>query len=84
MRAVQCGHLSTQEEIRRHELSIYPQRLPLRVRSRFIASRISSGEPLKYHECSAAHSKYYVRKVDMGSGCPKSPFVNARVWPDSA
>ena len=27
---------------------------------------------------------YYVQKVDMCSGCPKSPIVNARAWLDSA
>jgi integrase len=28
--------------------------------------------------------RYYVQKVDMCSGCPKSPIVNARTWLDSA
>jgi site-specific recombinase XerD len=28
--------------------------------------------------------KYYAQKVDMCSGCPKSPIVNARAWLDSA
>src|SRR5208283_396122 len=29
-------------------------------------------------------NRYYVQKVDMCSGCPKSPIVNARAWLDSA
>src|SRR6267378_954525 len=28
--------------------------------------------------------RHYVQKVDMCSGCPKSPIVNARAWLDSA
>jgi hypothetical protein len=28
--------------------------------------------------------RYYVQKVDMCSGCPKSPVVNAHAWLDSA
>jgi len=28
--------------------------------------------------------RYYLQKVDMCSGCPKSPIVNARAWLDSA
>jgi hypothetical protein len=32
----------------------------------------------RYFKCAAAHLKYYVQTVDMCSGCPKSPVVNAR------
>ncbi len=34
--------------------------------------------------CTAAHITIYLQTAAMGSGCPKSPFVNARAWPDSA
>ncbi len=36
------------------------------------------------HESVETTQIYYAQKVDMCSGCPKSPIVNARAWLDSA
>jgi integrase len=36
------------------------------------------------HSAATMTALYYVQKVDMCSGCPKSPIVNARAWLDSA
>jgi hypothetical protein len=38
----------------------------------------------KYFKCAAAHLELYVQTVDMCSGRPKSPAVNARAWLHSA
>ena len=36
------------------------------------------------HASVQTTERYYAQKVDMCSGCPKSPTVNARAWLDSA
>ena len=36
------------------------------------------------HASVQTTERYYAQKVDMCSGCPKSPIVNARAWLDSA
>jgi len=36
------------------------------------------------HATADMTALYYVQKVDMCSGCPKSPIVNACAWLDSA
>jgi hypothetical protein len=54
---------------------------PIPIRS-FSASRSLCLQP-RYFLCAAAHNNY-AQKVDMCSGCPKSPVVNGRAWQDSA
>ena len=50
----------------------------------------SSGGELEQIQFLLGHAsvqtteRYYVRKVDMCSGCPKSPVVNGCAWLDSA
>jgi hypothetical protein len=48
------------------------------------ASSDSASLPLRYGLCAAAHKVYYAQKVDLCSGCSKSPVVNGSAWPDSA
>ena len=50
---------------------------------------LAGGEPdqiqfLLVHVSIQTTERYYLRKVDMCSWCPKSPAVNARTWLDSA
>jgi hypothetical protein len=56
---------------------------PARCHRSFTADRVRCLQP-RYRKCAAAHLRYYVRKEDMCSGCPKSPVVNGHACVDSA